>query len=143
VACACGTPPLRCTIRRGSHAQMLPTGLARPLAPAKSCACARSPLRCHLLMDDYGRAPCPCPWFPRHRHTNAQRLGGHMLHDDRSQKKNCLLAIKSMSYKASLSGDFMSLFLTHLNFRNSAEEFYLYKTLSVPIKLLSSLSSLI
>jgi hypothetical protein len=37
----------------------------------------------------------------------------------------------------------MSLFLTHPDFRNSGEEFYLHETLSTPIKLLSSISSLI
>jgi hypothetical protein len=41
--------------------------------------------------------------------------------------------------KASLSGDFMSLFPTHPDFRNSAEEFHSHETLSTPIKLLSSL----
>jgi hypothetical protein len=40
---------------------------------------------------------------------------------------------------SSLSGDFMLLFSTHLDFRNSAEEFYLHETLSAPMKLLSSL----
>jgi hypothetical protein len=45
--------------------------------------------------------------------------------------------------KASLSGDFTSPFPTHSDFRNSAEEFYPHETLSTPIKLLSSLSSLI
>jgi hypothetical protein len=39
--------------------------------------------------------------------------------------------------------DFMSLFSTHLDFKISAEEFYPHKTLSTPIKLLSSLSLLI
>jgi hypothetical protein len=45
--------------------------------------------------------------------------------------------------KASLSGDFMSLFLTHPDFENSVEEFHPHETLSTPIKFLSSLSSLI
>jgi hypothetical protein len=45
--------------------------------------------------------------------------------------------------KYSLSGDFMSLFLTHSDFENSAEEFYPHESLFTPIKLLSSLSSLI
>jgi hypothetical protein len=45
--------------------------------------------------------------------------------------------------KANLSEDFMSRFLTHPDFRNSAEEFHPHETLSAPIKLLSSLSSLI
>jgi hypothetical protein len=44
-------------------------------------------------------------------------------------------------YKASLNGDFMSLFSTHPNFENSAEEFHPHETLSAPMKLLSSLSS--
>jgi hypothetical protein len=37
----------------------------------------------------------------------------------------------------------MLLFLIHLDFKNSAEEFYPRETLSTPMKLLSSLSSLI
>jgi hypothetical protein len=37
----------------------------------------------------------------------------------------------------------MSLFPTHPDFENSAEEFHLHETLSAPIKLLSPLSSLI
>jgi hypothetical protein len=37
----------------------------------------------------------------------------------------------------------MSLFSTHPDFTNSAEEFYPHETLSTPMKLLSSLSSLI
>jgi hypothetical protein len=43
--------------------------------------------------------------------------------------------------KASLSGDFMSLFLTHPDFKNSEEELHPHKTLSTPMKLyyLSSL----
>jgi hypothetical protein len=45
--------------------------------------------------------------------------------------------------KASLSGDFISLFSTHPDFENSAEEFYPHETLSTLMKLLSSLSSLI
>jgi hypothetical protein len=36
-----------------------------------------------------------------------------------------------------------ALFLTHLDFGNSAEEFHPHETLSTPIKLLSSLSPLI
>jgi hypothetical protein len=40
--------------------------------------------------------------------------------------------------KASLNGDFMSLFLTYPNFGNSAEEFCPYE-LSATMKLLSSL----
>jgi hypothetical protein len=47
------------------------------------------------------------------------------------------------SCKASLSGDFMSLFPTHPDFGNSAEEFHPHETLYTPMKLLSSLSSLI
>jgi hypothetical protein len=46
-------------------------------------------------------------------------------------------------HKASPSGDFMSLFPTHPDFGNSAEEFHPHETLSTPMKLLSSLSSLI
>jgi hypothetical protein len=45
--------------------------------------------------------------------------------------------------KASLSENFMSLFPTHPDFGNSAEEFHGDETLSTPMKLLSSLSSLI
>jgi hypothetical protein len=45
--------------------------------------------------------------------------------------------------EASLSGDFMSLFAIHLDFRNNAEEFYPHETLSISMKHLSSLSSLI
>jgi hypothetical protein len=45
--------------------------------------------------------------------------------------------------KVSLSDDFISLFSTHSYFENSAEEFHPHETLSVPIKLLLSLSSLI
>jgi hypothetical protein len=37
----------------------------------------------------------------------------------------------------------MSLFSTHLDFENTAEEFHPHETLSAPMKLLSSLSSLI
>jgi hypothetical protein len=37
----------------------------------------------------------------------------------------------------------MSLFLTYLDFENSAEEFHPHETLSTPMKLLSPLSSLI
>jgi hypothetical protein len=37
----------------------------------------------------------------------------------------------------------MSLFLTYPDFGNNAEEFYPHETLPTPIKLLSSLSSLI
>jgi hypothetical protein len=37
----------------------------------------------------------------------------------------------------------MSLFPTHSDFENIAEEFHPHETLSTPIKLLSSLSSLI
>ena len=43
------------------------------------------------------------------------------------------------AYKASLSGDFMTLLPMHQYFENSAEEFHPHKTLSTPIKLLSSL----
>jgi hypothetical protein len=45
--------------------------------------------------------------------------------------------------QANLNGNFMSLFPTHPDFGNCAEEFHLHETLSAPIKLLSSLSSLI
>jgi hypothetical protein len=44
---------------------------------------------------------------------------------------------------SSLSGDFMLQFPTHLDFRNSTEEFHHHETLSASMKLLSSLSSLI
>jgi hypothetical protein len=44
--------------------------------------------------------------------------------------------------KASLNDDFMVQFSTHPYFENSAEEFHPYETLSTPMKLLSSLSSL-
>jgi hypothetical protein len=47
------------------------------------------------------------------------------------------------SSKASLNEDFMSLFSTHPYFRNSAEEFHPHETLSTPMRLLASLSSLI
>jgi hypothetical protein len=53
-----------------------------------------------------------------------------------SVRENCCLTAQ-----ASLNGDFMSLFPTHPNFENSAEEFHPYETLSAPKKLLSSLSS--
>jgi hypothetical protein len=39
-------------------------------------------------------------------------------------------------YKVNLSGDFMSLFSTHPDFENSAEEFHPHETLSAPMKLL-------
>jgi hypothetical protein len=48
-----------------------------------------------------------------------------------------------MSSKARLSEDFMLLFPTYPDVENSAEEFHPHKTLSTPMKLLSSLSSLI
>jgi hypothetical protein len=38
-----------------------------------------------------------------------------------------------------VSGDFISLFPTHPDFRNSTEVFHLHETLSTPMKLLSSL----
>jgi hypothetical protein len=41
--------------------------------------------------------------------------------------------------KASLSGDFKSLFSIHPDFENSTEEFHPHETISTPIKLLSSL----
>jgi hypothetical protein len=45
--------------------------------------------------------------------------------------------------KASFNGGFMTQFPTHPYFGNSAEEFHGDETLSTPMKLLSSLTSLI
>jgi hypothetical protein len=45
--------------------------------------------------------------------------------------------------KVILSASFMTQFPTHPYFGNSAEKFYMDETLSTPMKLLSSLSSLI
>jgi hypothetical protein len=42
-------------------------------------------------------------------------------------------------HKAGLSGDLMTLLPMHSYFENSAKEFHPHKTLSIPIKLLSSL----
>jgi hypothetical protein len=50
---------------------------------------------------------------------------------------------KTNKKRRNLNGDFMSLFLTHPDFRNSAEEFHPHKIFSTPMKFLSSLSSLI
>jgi hypothetical protein len=51
----------------------------------------------------------------------------------------CYCSVVLLDHKTSLSEDLMSLFPTHLDFGNSAEEFYLHETLSTPMKLLSSL----
>jgi hypothetical protein len=47
-------------------------------------------------------------------------------------------ACSTSSNKISLSEDFISLFLTYPDFRNSAEEFRSHETLSTLMKLLSS-----
>jgi hypothetical protein len=52
-------------------------------------------------------------------------------------------ARKQTAPKVSLNESFMIQFLTHPYFGNSAEEFHLHETLSISIKLLSSLTSLI
>jgi hypothetical protein len=49
------------------------------------------------------------------------------------------MAQLGISSKASLGGDFMSLFPKYLDFENSAEEFHPHEILSTPMKLLSSL----
>jgi hypothetical protein len=55
------------------------------------------------------------------------------------KNSNMIFYFAVLYCKASLSEDFMSLFLTYPDFRNSTEEFHLHKTLSTPMKLLSSL----
>jgi hypothetical protein len=61
-----------------------------------------------------------------------------------SSQQNPLMDCPTAAYrnKAGLNANFISQFSTHLYFGNSAEEFYPHETLSAPMKLLSSLSSL-
>jgi hypothetical protein len=57
--------------------------------------------------------------------------------------KNELNALKFLCSKAILNGGFMTQFPIHQYFGNSAQEFHGDETLSTPMKLLSSLLSLI
>jgi hypothetical protein len=67
-----------------------------------------------------------------------------MSYFDRHDFHNYIyLWTEGVDAKASLSGDFMSLFLIHPDFEISAEEFHPHETLSIPMKLLSHISSLI
>jgi hypothetical protein len=47
-------------------------------------------------------------------------------------RRTRILVRGAKPYQASFSGDFMSLFSTHPDFGNSAEEFHPHKTLSTP-----------
>jgi hypothetical protein len=57
-----------------------------------------------------------------------------------NKKEKAPSACQDFVTKASLSEGFMALFSTHSYFGNSAEEFHPHKTISTPMKLLSSLS---
>jgi hypothetical protein len=71
------------------------------------------------------------------------RLSRGVIHDKNYVPKISIIKKVGLELvagsKTSLSGDFMSLFPTHPDFRNGAEEFHPHETLSVPMKLLSSL----
>jgi hypothetical protein len=65
------------------------------------------------------------------------------LHHRRRCGEGPVTCLSNVSILGQSRWDFISPFLTYPDFENSAEEFHLIETLSTPVKLLSSLSSLI
>jgi hypothetical protein len=83
-------------------------------------------------------------WEEEEMSSGARRLGYWLVRARRRRITNARDTLQRRQHsKANLSEDFMSLFSTHPDFGNSAEEFHGDETLSTLIKLLSSLSSLI